>query len=49
MNGFVDDKLRALLRVPVSATRDGNRMAIAAIAGAVFASPKGRNLITADG
>ncbi len=25
MTGFVDDKLRALLRVPVSASRDGNR------------------------
>ncbi len=25
MNGFVDDKLRALLRVPVSASRDGDR------------------------
>jgi hypothetical protein len=23
VNGFVDDQLRALLRVPVSATRDG--------------------------
>ncbi len=30
MNGFVDDKLRALLRVPVSASRDGNRMDIVA-------------------
>ena len=28
MKGFVDDKLRALLRVPVSASRDGNRMEI---------------------
>ena len=25
MNGLVDDQLRALLRVPVSATRDGER------------------------
>ena len=25
MNGFVDDQLRALLRVPVSASRDGQR------------------------
>ena len=25
MKGFVDDKLRALLRVPVSASREGNR------------------------
>ena len=25
MNGFVDDQLRALLRVPVSASRDGER------------------------
>ena len=25
MNGFVDDRLRALLRVPVSASRDGER------------------------
>ena len=25
MNGFVDDQLRALLRVAVSASRDGNR------------------------
>lgn len=25
MKGFVDDQLRALLRVPVSASRDGNR------------------------
>ena len=25
MNGFVDDQLRALLRVPVSASRDGGR------------------------
>ena len=25
MKGFVDDILRALLRVPVSASRDGNR------------------------
>ena len=25
MKGFVDDKLRALLRVPVSASRDGER------------------------
>lgn len=25
MKGFVDDKLRALLRVPVSASRDGDR------------------------
>ena len=25
MKGFVDDKLRALLHVPVSASRDGNR------------------------
>ena len=25
MKGFVDDKLRALLRIPVSASRDGNR------------------------
>ena len=25
MNGFVDDQLRALLRVPVSASRDGDR------------------------
>ena len=30
MNGFVDDKLRALLRVPVSATRDGGRKEILA-------------------
>jgi predicted aspartyl protease len=28
VTGFVDDKLRALLRVPVSASRDGNRMDI---------------------
>ena len=26
MNGFVDDQLRALLHVPVSASRDGERM-----------------------
>ena len=26
MKGFVDDGLRALLRVPVSASRDGRRM-----------------------
>ena len=25
MNGFVDDQLRALLRVPVSVSRDGER------------------------
>ncbi len=25
MNGFVDEQLRALLRVPVSASRDGDR------------------------
>ena len=25
MNGFVDDQLRALIRVPVSASRDGER------------------------
>ena len=25
MKGFVDEKLRALLRVPVSASRDGKR------------------------
>jgi hypothetical protein len=25
VKGFVDDKLRALLRVPVSASRDGER------------------------
>ena len=30
MNGFVDDKLRALVRVPVSASRGGNRMDIVA-------------------
>ena len=30
MNGFVDGKLRALLRVPVSASRGGNRMDIVA-------------------
>jgi clan AA aspartic protease len=28
VTGFVDDKLRALLRVPVSASRDGNRSEI---------------------
>ena len=28
MKGFVDDKLRALLRVPVSASRDGDRKEI---------------------
>ena len=28
MTGFVDDKLRALLHVPVSASRDGNRTEI---------------------
>jgi clan AA aspartic protease len=28
LKGFVDDKLRALLRVPVSASRDGNCMDI---------------------
>jgi len=30
VNGLVDDKLRALLRVPVSASRDGNRTDIVA-------------------
>jgi len=30
VNGFVDDKLRALLRVPVSASRDGDRSDILA-------------------
>jgi clan AA aspartic protease len=30
VNGSVDDNLRALLRVPVSASRDGNRTNIAA-------------------
>ena len=30
MTGFVDDQLRALLRVPVSATRDGDRTEIVA-------------------
>lgn len=30
MNGFVDDQLRALLPVPVSATLDGNRTEILA-------------------
>ena len=29
MNGFVDDQLRALLRVPVSASRDGERAFLA--------------------
>jgi predicted aspartyl protease len=28
VTGFVDDKLRALLRVPVAASRDGNRTEI---------------------
>jgi clan AA aspartic protease len=28
VKGFVDDKMRALLRVPVSASRDNNRMDI---------------------
>ena len=30
MNGFVDDQLRALLRVPVSASRDGERTELVA-------------------
>ncbi len=30
MNGFVDDQLRALLRVPVSASRDGRRTELVA-------------------
>jgi predicted aspartyl protease len=30
VNGFVDDKLRALLPIPVSGSRNGNRMNIIA-------------------
>lgn len=30
MNGFVDDQLRALLRVPISASRDGARTELVA-------------------